>query len=254
VICSASGGWGAISRPREVLDLNNTDVVIYLRLRMMKKGILVLVMCAFMAGPAVADIITYDRVDGGGNTLASPYAGMAGVIVEDFEDSTFQVFTWSSGNWRRTQGTVSDAASPWSDIAGARDTTKYLSVPDDLGTGSTASVDFGGTYDYLGLFWGSMDTYNTLELMDGSTVVSTVTGPMVAVPGATGAQELPGTNRYVNIFLEDGDVFDKAIFTSTQYAFEFDNLTVGNAVPLPGAVLLAMLGLSAVGVKLRKRT
>jgi hypothetical protein len=38
---------------------------------------------------------------------------------------------------------------------------------------------------------------------------------------------------------------------SEQYAFEFDNLAAG-VVPVPGAVLLGMLGLSIAGIKLRK--
>jgi hypothetical protein len=59
------------------------------------------------------------------------------------------------------------------------------------------------------------------------------------------------SNRYVNIFLKGGLTFDRAVFQSNQYAFEFDNLTVG-VVPVPGAVLLGFLGLGYAGMRLRK--
>jgi len=210
--------------------------------------IAVIAVCG-MSGVASADMITYSLVDGGNNTLTTPFLAHPSVIVEDF-DSALN-FSWA-GNYRITTGTLGDQASPWSELTSARDTTKYMSVPDNFNTTPAVAVAFGASYDYLGLFWGSMDTYNTLQLYDGDTLVKTIVGADVAIPGASGAQELPGTNRYVNIFLTPGVTFDNAVITSTKYAFEFDNVAVGYQVPVPGAVLLGILGLSAAGIKLRR--
>jgi len=182
--------------------------------------IAVIAVCG-MSGVASADMITYSLVDGGNNTLTTPFLAHPSVIVEDF-DSALN-FSWA-GNYR----------------------------PDNFNTTPAVAVAFGASYDYLGLFWGSMDTYNTLQLYDGDTLVKTIVGADVAIPGASGAQELPGTNRYVNIFLTPGVTFDNAVITSTKYAFEFDNVAVGYQVPVPGAVLLGILGLSAAGIKLRR--
>jgi len=86
-----------------------------------------------------------------------------------------------------------------------------------------------------------------IMLYDDGSLVATIVAP---VP-ANGDQSDDATNKYVNIFLTGGTVFDTAVFQSNQYAFEFDNLAVG-VVPLPGAVVLGMLGLVAAGRKLRK--
>jgi hypothetical protein len=86
-----------------------------------------------------------------------------------------------------------------------------------------------------------------IELYDDGGLVTTIVAPLPADGGQTQAD----TNKYVNIILTGGKVFDTAVFQSNEYAFEFDNLAVGT-VPVPGAVLLGLLGLSAAGIKLRK--
>ena len=131
------------------------------------------------------------------------------------------------------------------------DGTQYLTT----GTGE-AILSFGSAQKYLGLLWGSMDTYNTLSFYNGTTLVDTLTGATV-IGGTTGGfsssgdQGINGT-AYVNI---TSDVaFDKVIASSTSYAFEFDNVAV---VPEPttvlaGALLLLPFGVSTIR-SLRRR-
>ena len=93
-----------------------------------------------------------------------------------------------------------------------------------------------------------MDTYNTLEFLgaDLTTVVDTVYGTTFS--GGNGAQDTALTNKYVNFYgMPD---FYGVRLTSTNYAFEVDNIAVGrNVVPEPltvillGSGLLGLLGL-----------
>ena len=236
----------------------------------------VIVVCG-MSGVVSADYFNFVDQDGnlsglGVNTLISSYALDPTSSIETFNNATLYSQppdatlpdtmdqpTWDwyylDDNGRVTFGSASGVDSaPWSSYGPGKDETKYVSVPVPQVSGlQKLAVEFDGDYSYMGLHWGSMDTYNTLELFDtGNPIpVLTITGSMVGDPSADGDQFFGGTNRYVNIFLTGGKTFDSAVFTSTQYAFEFDNLAVG-VVPVPGAVLLGILGLSAAGIKLRK--
>lgn len=130
------------------------------------------------------------------------------------------------------------------------DTTPYLTVPSDKSSGS-AELSFGTTYNYFGLFWGSMDNYNSLSFYNGTNLVASYTGSDVANPNAAnGNQSAPSTNSYVN-FLDLPD-FDKVRFTSTSYAFEVDNVAVGHVVPVPGSLLLSGIGLAGLS-RIRRR-
>jgi len=148
-------------------------------------------------------------------------------------------------------------AAPYNEsLMSGPDATQYFSVPEDMiGEVPTdwnwAMVEFGDVeYNYLGLFWGSVDTYNTFEFMLDGSVVATYTGSIITDPNpANGDQSAPYSNLYVNFY--NLPTFDAVRFSSDQYAFEFDNLAAG-VVPVPGAVLLGMLGLSVAGIKLRK--
>lgn len=126
------------------------------------------------------------------------------------------------------------------------DTTNYLTT----GIGSV-TITLPTLEHYMGLLWGSVDSYNTLELYDGSTLVGSVTGSDITNP-ANGNQGINGT-YYVNI--SSTLAFDTIVASSTQYGFEFDNLSYDDppaqdvpespTLPIVGAALTGLLLLAA---------
>jgi len=216
----------------------------------MKRLLFIIVVCAFMAMPAMADLsFSHAYADGDGTSLTCPYPG---AIVDTF--SGVRPGWTYDGNYDIRSGDLGGIASaPWSEPDLAKDNTPYLAVPGEASaTDPFVTVAFGaGDLYYLGLHWGSMDDYNMIEFLSGGptgSVVGTITGDQVWIgTGPSGAQAILQTNQYVNIF--STRAFDSIKITSTSYAFELDNLAI---VPVPGAVLLGILGLSAVGLKLSK--
>jgi MYXO-CTERM domain-containing protein len=104
------------------------------------------------------------------------------------------------------------------------DTTSYLSS----GIGSV-TLNLPSPQMYMGLLWGSVDLYNTLQFFSGATLVGTLTGGDVNA-FANGDQGALGT-FYVNI--NSTLSFDRVVASSTQYAFEFDNVAL-NPTPVSG--------------------
>lgn len=128
------------------------------------------------------------------------------------------------------------------------DSTQYYSVG-SFTTPQLATLTLSGSYNYLGLLWGSIDNYNsiTLHLAGGGTeVINSSTQPLL---NPANGNQGPGGTSYVNILASD--YISSIDFYSGQAAFEFDNLTVA-AVPEPttwAMMILGFLGLGFLGYR-----
>jgi hypothetical protein len=139
------------------------------------------------------------------------------------------------------------------------DTTQYLTVQPG---GSTETIQFASAFQRFGLYWGSIDTYNSIAFFRGNTLLDTITGAIAAgaVPAlAQGQQANDANNRYfVFTGIGDGLGFDKIVLTSTSNSFEVDNLSWGPAqgpsdTPLPSTLPLFISGGAMLGGLLYRR-
>ena len=123
------------------------------------------------------------------------------------------------------------------------DTTQFASVG-TISTPATSTLLLSGSNNYVGLYWGSIDGYNSLIVTDasGDHEVSAATFGSILNP-AGGSQNADGS-LYINIFSDSA--ITKLTFISTGKAFEFDNLTVA-AVPEASTWAMMILGFLGLG-------
>jgi VCBS repeat-containing protein len=104
---------------------------------------------------------------------------------------------------------------------GGQDTTNYLSI----GGGGSETITFNSEKNSFGLYWGSLDSYNTIKFYDGDTLVASYTGNQFAPLFPSGNQSSFSSNGYVQF--SHLPLFDKVVLASSANAFEIDNISAG---------------------------
>jgi hypothetical protein len=121
------------------------------------------------------------------------------------------------------------------------DTTNYLAV---LG-GRSETITYSGPRHSFGLYWGSIDTWNTIAFYtnvgDANPFV-TYTGGQIAPLIADGNQANDNSNRYVTF---SDLAFSKVVLSSSQNSFEVDNIAAG--VPELSTWMMMLVGFAGIG-------
>lgn len=176
----------------------------------------------------------------------SPFTGIRVTLYPDAQAVTNSV----PGQYAAPYIYNSNGALFGDNTTAGADPTQYLTTGStNAVAGAEIRIVFPVEQTYMGLLWGSVDTYNTLQFYLDGVFLTQFTGGQVD-PGATGDQGQNGT-FYVNFA---GGPFDEVRAISTQKAFEFDNIAV-QSIPDGGATLgllgAALLGLRALQRKVR---
>ena len=140
----------------------------------------------------------------------------------------------------------------------------YFSVGPSTSSPGTVLLGLSSAMQLVSLsfIWGSIDSYNSLHFTDaaGNLLAGSqynFTGSQIAalVPApANGSQVLNSQNPIVTFLFSglDQTLVGGFRMTSTQNAFEIDNISV-DAVPEPATWAMMLLGFGAIGFSIRRR-
>lgn len=192
---------------------------------------------AILASTAASAAVV--NVTVGGNTLANQgQVSSFGANTYDFNGGPSPFTNVNPvGNLFYTGSNPNQNANPFGD------TSQYVSVGTSA-TPQSATLLVSSFANYIGLYWGSIDTYNNIVITYADNTSDSVNSNLYGLlTPSNGDQGLNGS-KYVNIFT------DKAIqsitFSSTSKAFEFDNVSIA-AVPEPSTWAMMILGFLGVG-------
>ena len=184
----------------------------------------------------------------GGNTVANQgiVSSVIGAVTQDF-NSSLSLPSGYTGAAVVNGSVGGQYASP------PNDTSNYFTVGGNAG--SPGSLAIGYLANYFGFYGGSPDTYNSLELFNGSTSVLSLTGAQIASAAGVPPDGNQSVGYYFNIFANGtNEYFDRVVFISGAAAFETDNHAVLAApVPEPETYAMMLAGLGVMGLVARRR-
>ena len=190
----------------------------------------VLLAATLLASAGAAEAAPSYTFTGG---ASSPASGLS--VIYDFDTTTPAI---TGSGFQIQSGTDGNGAAP----AFANPGGKYLSV---LGGGS-ATINFASPVDAFSFDWGSIDDYNSLNVM---TSVGNVMLNGAMVSAANGNQSSSTTNGLFT-FLGNGATISGFTLTSGSNSFEIDNVA---AVPEPATWGMMILGFGVMGGAMRRR-
>jgi hypothetical protein len=191
------------------------------------------------ASAAVSFIVSPIGVQGTGAGFEPPVP--TGILTTPYVEFGI-TFDNATGQVQVMNNTTGEGAFPHGDTS-----LQYLSV---LGS---ASIDasFGALKDRVSFYWGSVDTYNTVQFYNGAALVNTFTGTgVIPTLAATGNQTDFGSNRHVTLLSDV--VFDRVVFSSGQNSFEIDNISAG--VPETSTWAMMLLGFAGLAFATYRRS
>lgn len=197
----------------------------------------------------------------GTNSDGTPYS--AQILSEGCSVNAFggPIISSTGGGFAVQKGSTSGvAATP----AGNDTCFGFGPQPNSNDTAATVKIDYGNilaggdTINYLGLYYGSIDTYNELRFYAGETLLRTLTGTELldVFQGTSGNQTSNNSNLYVNLDFAPNEAFTAFEMVTTKRAIEVDNITVGMSsrpVPAPATLALFGVGLAAFATSMRRR-
>jgi hypothetical protein len=141
-----------------------------------------------------------------------------------FTDPTLGAVFTSSGDAGVVHGSSSVTAAPFiGPLPGHADATNYLSI----GAHGSETITFASEQNAFGLYWGSVDPFNTLDFYDGTRLVASYTGAEIVPLLSNGGQGSFASNGYVEF--SDLAPFNKVVLaTGGSNAFEIDNISAGS--------------------------
>ena len=163
--------------------------------------------------------------------------------VVTFDAANAAGYSWTGGLATRCSSLPGVAAAP------AGDATCFGYVSSAINP-NTATLDTPELKS-ISFYWGSIDAYNQVEVLDKfGNVLLTIGG--AALPPADGDQSDASTNRRVFFTAQGNERISGLRLTSTGVAFEFDDFAAAN-VPEPSTWAMLIAGFGFVGAAARRR-
>jgi hypothetical protein len=224
------------------------------------------------ASAAVVDVsVTPFGLELGSPTIFNPALGT--VTTETFNTSATPLgqtgsystpFASFSGGGIIVHGSDAKHSAPWLGPGGFADPFRYLAV----GAHQSETISFSSEKTALGLYWGSIDSYNKITFYNDGSLVYSLTGAQLesaitSGPKLTDSGDQVGfkSNGFVT-FSGLGFDFNEVVLSSTKNAFEVADLEAFGpkltTSPVPGVPesstwLMMILGFFSVGFVAHRR-